>query len=95
MKKAAFAALLSAAVLSLCATVALAQDSSQVTIKDQAEYNAFTNAESQTTPAAKAAAIEGWGTRWPDAELYGPAAVEEPRGPQNEKGPRGVGAGAF
>jgi len=67
MKKAAFAALLSAAVLSLCATVALAQDSSQVTIKDQAEYNAFTNAESQTTPAAKAAAIEGFLQTYPNS----------------------------
>jgi hypothetical protein len=51
MKKAAIASLLSIAALSLCGTTVLAQDPGQVTIKDQAEYNAFTNAESQTTPA--------------------------------------------
>ena len=32
--------------------------SSQITIKDPAEYNAYTNAVGQSAPAAKAAAIE-------------------------------------
>jgi len=53
MKKAVFASLLSVAALSLCITAAVAQDAAgQVTIKDQAEYNAYTNAEATATPAA-------------------------------------------
>jgi len=65
MKKALFVSLLSVAALSLCISAAVAQD--QVTIKDQAEYNAFTNAESQTAPAAKAAAIEGFLQTYPNS----------------------------
>jgi len=63
MKKAVFGSLLLVAALSLCIPAAYAQ----VTIKDQAEYNAYTNAESQTTPAAKAAAIEGFLTTYPNS----------------------------
>lgn len=67
MKKAVFVSLLSTAALSLCIPAAFAQDQGQVTIKDQAEYNAYTNAESQSTPAAKASAIEGFLTTYPNS----------------------------
>ena len=67
MKKAVFASLLSVAALTLCISAAVAQDPGQVTIKDQAEYNAFTNAEAAATPAAKASAIEGFLTTYPNS----------------------------
>ena len=41
--------------------------SSQITIKDPAEYNAYTNAISQSTPAAKAAAIESFLKQYPNS----------------------------
>jgi hypothetical protein len=72
MKKVVFASLLvfaSSALASL--PVALAQDSgsqsSQITIKDPAEYNAYTNAIGQSAPAAKAAAIESFLTQYPNS----------------------------
>jgi hypothetical protein len=39
----------------------------QITIKDPAEYNAYTNAVGQSTPAAKAAAIEAFLTQYPNS----------------------------
>ena len=39
----------------------------QITIKDPAEYNAYTNAIGQSTPAAKAAAIEAFLTQYPNS----------------------------
>jgi tetratricopeptide (TPR) repeat protein len=62
MKKVVFASLLSVAALSLSLSA-----QAQVTIKDQAEYNTYTNAESQTTPVAKAAAIEGFLQTYPNS----------------------------
>ncbi|HUY81042.1 MAG TPA: hypothetical protein VMU92_04905 [Acidobacteriaceae bacterium] len=41
--------------------------SDQITIKDPAEYNAYTNAISQSTPAAKAAAIESFLKEYPNS----------------------------
>lgn len=41
--------------------------SGQITIKDPAEYNAYTNAVGQSTPAAKASAIEQFLTQYPDS----------------------------
>ncbi|HTV06303.1 MAG TPA: hypothetical protein VME86_13115 [Acidobacteriaceae bacterium] len=41
--------------------------SDQITIKDPAEYNAYTNAISQSTPAAKAAAIESFLQKYPNS----------------------------
>ncbi len=41
--------------------------SDQITIKDPAEYNAYTNAISQSTPAAKAAAIESFLQQYPNS----------------------------
>jgi hypothetical protein len=38
----------------------------QITIKDPAEYNAYTNAVGQSTPAAKAQAIEAFLTQYPN-----------------------------
>ncbi len=39
----------------------------QITIKDPAEYNAYTNAVGQSSPAAKAAAIEAFLTQYPNS----------------------------
>ena len=71
MKKVVFASLLAFASSVLCSMpVALAQDagsqSGQITIKDPAEYNAYTNAIGQSAPAAKAAAIEAFLTQYPN-----------------------------
>jgi hypothetical protein len=72
MKKVVFASLLVFASSALCSLpVAMAQDagsqSSQITIKDPAEYNAYTNAIGQSSPAAKAAAIEGFLQQYPNS----------------------------
>src|ERR1700679_1239688 len=72
MKKVVFASLLVFASSTLASLpAALAQDSgaqsSQITIKDPAEYNAYTNAIGQSTPAAKAAAIEAFLTQYPNS----------------------------
>ena len=72
MKKVVFASLLvfaSSALVSL--PVAMAQDSgsqsSGITIKDPAEYNAYTNAIGQSAPAAKAAALEAFLQQYPNS----------------------------
>ncbi len=44
-----------------------AGESSQITIKDPAEYNAYTNAVGQSSPAAKAAAIEAFLQQYPNS----------------------------
>jgi hypothetical protein len=73
MKKVALASLLAIATSMLCATpIALAQAAasggqSQITIKDPAEYNDYSNAISQSSPAAKSAAIEGFLTKYPNS----------------------------
>lgn len=61
MKKVVFASFLAIATLLCCVSSAQAQ----ITIKDQAEYNAYTNAIGQATPQAKAAAIESFLTTYP------------------------------
>jgi len=66
MKK-ALAALLSVAVLMIGAMVAQAQDSGQVTIKDQAEFNAYNSIEGTTDPVAKAANIEAFLVAYPNS----------------------------
>jgi len=43
--------------------------SSQITIKDPAEYNAYTNAVGQSSPAAKASAIEQFLTQYPNSQV--------------------------
>jgi hypothetical protein len=74
MKKVALASLLAIATSTLCATpFALAQaaaggnSSQQITIKDPAEYNDYSNAISQSSPAAKASAIEAFLTKYPNS----------------------------
>jgi hypothetical protein len=70
MKKSVFASLLALAIISPgSASVVFgqaAQPGSQITIKDPAEYNDYTNAVGQSTPAAKAAAIEAFLTKYPN-----------------------------
>jgi hypothetical protein len=73
MKKVALASLLAIATSMLCATpIALAQAAasggqSSITIKDPAEYNDYSNAISQSSPAAKASAIEAFLTKYPNS----------------------------
>src|ERR1700689_3107513 len=72
MKKSVFAFMLALATL-LPGTVrmvyaqAQGAQSGQITIKDPAEYNEYTNAVGQSTPAAKAAAIETFLTKYPSS----------------------------
>src|SRR5580704_9983239 len=72
MKKVVFASLLAVATSALCLPPAAraqeqASQSGQITIKDPAEYNAFTSAIGQSTPAAKAAAIESFLQQYPNS----------------------------
>jgi hypothetical protein len=72
MKKVILASMLVFATMvpaAVPAALAQAQDSqsSQITIKDPAEYNAYTNAIGQSTPAAKAAAIESFLQQYPNS----------------------------
>ncbi|HEY3988160.1 MAG TPA: hypothetical protein VGM02_02595 [Acidobacteriaceae bacterium] len=73
MKKVALASLLAIATSMLCTTpIALAQAAAgsggqQITIKDPAEYNDYSNAISQSSPAAKASAIEAFLTKYPNS----------------------------
>jgi hypothetical protein len=73
MKKVIFASMLVAAsmvpsaVPCVFAQQAQGSQSSQITIKDPAEYNAYTNAIGQSSPAAKAAAIEGFLQQYPNS----------------------------
>lgn len=64
-------ALLSAGVLTVAAPVAFAQaaqgSSDQITIKDPAEFNAYQNAITQTSPAAKASACESFLQQYPQS----------------------------
>jgi len=48
-----------------------ANNCSQITIKDPAEYNAYTNATSQSSPAAKAEGIEAFLTQYPNSVAKG------------------------
>jgi hypothetical protein len=79
MKKLAFA---SVALLGVCSgaiacSPAFAQgqsapsNCSQITIKDAAEYNAYANATSQSSPAAKAEAIEAFLQQYPNSVAKG------------------------
>src|SRR5580692_10050281 len=72
MKKVVFASVLAIASSALwLLPAAVAQDqgsqSGQITIKDPAEYNAFTSAIGQSAPAAKAAAIEAFLQQYPNS----------------------------
>src|ERR1700761_1663982 len=70
MKKSVLASLLALATItpgSVSMVYAQAAASSDITIKDQAEYNDYTNAIGQSAPAAKAAAIEAFLTKYPNS----------------------------
>jgi hypothetical protein len=70
MKKSVLASLLALAIIipgSVSMVYGQAAASGQITIKDPAEYNEYTNAVGQSTPAAKAAAIEAFLTKHPDS----------------------------
>lgn len=71
MKKVVFASVLAVATgTAFYLPVALAQgaqSSQDLTIKDPAEYNAYTNATGQSSPAAQAAAIEQFLTQYPNS----------------------------
>lgn len=73
MKKVVFASMLAVAfMVPAVAPAALAQDQgsqSSISIKDPAEYNAYTNAMGQPTPAAKAAAIESFLQQYPNSQV--------------------------
>src|SRR6202453_5300929 len=70
MKKSVLASLLALATI-FPGTVSLVHaqgaQSGQLTIKDPQEYNEYTNAVGQSTPAAKAAAIEAFLTKYPNS----------------------------
>ncbi len=70
MKKSVLASLLALATIfpgSVSMVHGQAAQPGQLTIKDPAEYNAYTNAIGQSTPAAKAAAIEAFLTQYPNS----------------------------
>jgi hypothetical protein len=70
MKKSVLASLLALAIIipgSVSMVYGQAAASGQLTIKDPQEYNDYTNAEGQATPAAKAAAIEAFLTKYPSS----------------------------
>ncbi|MGB8536172.1 MAG: hypothetical protein WCD57_07150 [Acidobacteriaceae bacterium] len=70
MKKSVLASLLALATIfpgSVSLVYGQAAASGQITIKDPAEYNEYTNAVGQSTPAAKAAAIEAFLTKYPNS----------------------------
>ena len=70
MKKSVLASLLALATIfpgSVSMVYAQAAASGQITIKDPTEYNDYTNAVGQSTPAAKAAAIESFLTKYPNS----------------------------
>src|ERR1700678_1692972 len=70
MKKSVLACLLALATISpgsVSMVYAQAAPSTQITIKDPQEYTDYTNAIGQATPAAKASAIEGFLTKYPNS----------------------------
>jgi hypothetical protein len=68
MNKFVFATAMALAGMSLVSTAALrAQDSSQITIQDPAEFNAYQNASTQTDPAQKCAALESFLQTYPQS----------------------------
>jgi hypothetical protein len=75
MKKVVFASVLALATTTLGAAPMMiyAQDqgaqAGQITIKDPAEYNAYTNAVGQSSPALKAKAIEDFLQKYPNSEV--------------------------
>jgi hypothetical protein len=70
MKKLVFASVMALATISLVSVPTLrAQDSDQITIKDQGEFDAYVTASSQSSPRAKAAALESFLQRYPESAV--------------------------
>ncbi len=72
MKKSVLASLLALAIISpgsVSMVYGQAAPSGQITIKDPQEYNDYTNAVGQSTPAAKASAIETFLTKYPNSQV--------------------------
>jgi hypothetical protein len=70
MKKSVLASLLALATIfpgSVSMVYGQGAQSGQITIKDPTEYNDYTNAVGQSTPAAKAASIETFLTKYPNS----------------------------
>jgi tetratricopeptide (TPR) repeat protein len=68
MKKIVLASVIALAVISLVSAPTLrAQDQSTITIKDPAEYNAYSQATTQADPKAKAAAMESFLQTYPQS----------------------------
>jgi tetratricopeptide (TPR) repeat protein len=70
MKKFVIASVMAMAGLSLICTQSLrAQDPDQISISDQAEFNAYQNATTQSDPTAKAAALESFLSTYPQTKV--------------------------
>jgi len=68
MKKIVLASVMALAVISLVSAPSLrAQDTGTITIKDPAEYNAYSQATTQSDPVAKTAALEGFLQAYPQS----------------------------
>ena len=69
MKKFVLASLALATILPVSVPMVYGQGTQpgQITIKDPTEYNDYTNAVGQSTPAAKASAIEQFLTKYPNS----------------------------
>jgi len=69
MKKFVFASVM--VLASLCLFTAPTLKAQDLSIKDPAEYNAYQNATTQSDPKAKAAALEGFLTSYPQSIVKG------------------------
>jgi hypothetical protein len=67
MKKFVFASVMALASLSLVSAPTLRAQAQDLTIKDPAEYNAYSMASTQSDPKAKAAALESFLTTYPQS----------------------------
>src|ERR1035438_721686 len=68
MKKFVLASVMALASISLVSAPTLrAQDSDQITIKDPAEFNAYSMASTQSDPKAKAAGLESFLQTYPQS----------------------------
>ncbi len=69
MKKLFYASVMAMAVLSLICTQSLRAQDDQISISDQAEFNAYQNATTQSDPTAKAAALESFLSTYPQSKV--------------------------
>jgi hypothetical protein len=88
MKKFVFASVM--VLASLCLVTAPTLKAQDLSIKDPAEYNAYQNATTQSDPKAKAAALEGFLTSYPQSIVKG-AVLDLLLGLYSTPPPNGVG----